>query len=95
MPIRLGLVNDNSIQQTFATNGRDERRIQIPQSVAENPSELFSTLDHLFLADELERADRDSAAERVTTVSRAMRAGFNGEHDVLATEHTRDRIHTS
>lgn len=93
--VGLGLVNDNGIEQTLAANRLDQRALQILQALAEDVAELLGTLNHLFLLDNLQSTDGNGTAEGVTAVGRTVGAGLNREHDVLATEHTRDRVHTT
>lgn len=95
MPVGLGLVNDNGIEQTLAANRLNQRALQILQALPENVAELLSALDHLLLLHDLQSADRDGTAQWITAVGRTMGAGLDREHDVLAAEHARDGVHTT
>lgn len=66
--IGLGLINDNGIEQTLATNRLDQRALQILQALPEELAELLSTLDHLLLLHNLQSTDGDGTAQWVTTV---------------------------
>lgn len=95
MSVGLGLINDNSIQQTLAANRLDHRALQILQALPEDVAELLSTLDHLLLLHDLQSTDRDGTAQWVTAVGGTMGAGLNREHDVLTAQHTRDGVHAT
>jgi hypothetical protein len=93
--IGLGLINDNSIEQTLATNGLNQRALQILQALPEKLAELLSTLDHLLLLHNLQSTDGDGTAQWVTAIGRTVGTRLDREHDVLAAEHTRDGVHTT
>ena len=58
-------------------------------------AELLRTLDHVLLAHDLKRANSNGTAEWVAAVSRTMGTRLDREHDVLATQHARNRVHTT
>lgn len=58
-------------------------------------AELLRTLDHVLLAHDLKRANSNGTTKWVTTVGRTVSAGLDGEHDFLATQHARNRVHTT
>lgn len=93
--VGLGLVNHDRIQQTLSTHGLDHGALDGLQSTAEDMAQFLGALNHLFLLNNLEGSDRDSATQGVTTVGRAVGTRFNGEHDVLAAQHTGHGIHAA
>ena len=68
MAIGLGLINDNSIEQTLSAHSLDERALKSHQTLSEHVAELLCTLNHLLLADDLKGANSNGASKWVTTV---------------------------
>lgn len=95
MTIGLGLVDNDGIKQALATHRLDDRTLNGLQTLTENVTQLLRPFDHLFITDNLQSTDRHSTAQWVPAISRTMRAGLNGQHDVLATQHTRHGIHST
>lgn len=95
MTICLGLVDHNSVEQTLSADGLDERALNSRKPLPEHVAELLCALNHILLTHDLKRANRNRAAEWVTTVGRTMGTGFDCEHDVLAAQYARDRVHAT
>lgn len=92
---RARLVDDDGVQQAFAAHEREHRVLQAREPVTEHPAQAVGALDHALVADEFEGADGDGAAERVAAVRGPVRAGLDGEHDVLRPEHARHGVHAA
>lgn len=58
-------------------------------------TQSLGLLDHLLLTDDLQRADRHRAAQRVAAVRGAVGARLDGEHDVLATQDAGHGVHAA
>lgn len=95
VPAGLGLVDDDRVEQAFPTDLFDHRIREVVQALPEHLSQQLCPLDHVLIADDLERADRDGAAQRVAAVRRAVGAGLDGEHDVPGAEHAGDGVHAA
>ena len=95
MSIRLRLINDDSIEQTLSTHCLDDRALDSQQPIPEQVAELLRTLDHVFLLHDLKSANGNGATKWVSAVGRTMGTRLDREHDVLSTQHTRDRVHTT
>jgi hypothetical protein len=95
MSIRLGLVDDDGIEQTFSTHRLDQRTLNSQQPIPEQVTELLRAFDHLLLLHDFERANGNGAAKWVSTVRRTVGTRLDREHDVLASQHTGDRVHTA
>lgn len=95
MSIGLRLINDNGIEQALATDGLDHRAVDGLQAIAEDVAELLGPLDHLLLLDNFQGPDSHRTAQGVTTISRSVSTGFDGEHNILTAQNTRDGIHSA
>ena len=93
--VGLGLINNNGVEQTLAAHRLDDGTLNGLQTVAENVTELFGALNHVFLLDDLQRSDSDRAGQRVTTISRTVSARLDGEHNVLPTQDGGDGVHAT
>lgn len=95
MSIRLRLVNDDGIEQALSTHCLDDRALDSHQPIPEQVAELLCTLHHVLLAHDLKRANSNGTAQWVSAVGRTMGTGLDREHDVLATQHARNWVHTT
>lgn len=95
VPVGLGLVNDNGIEQTLAADRLDQGALQVLQALPEEVAELLSAFDHLLLLNNFQSTDRNGTAQWVTAVGRTVGAGLDREHDVLTAQHARDGVHTT
>lgn len=95
MPVSLRLINDNGVEQTLAAHSLDERALEILKTFTEEVAEFLSPLNHLLLLHDLKSTHGYRTSERVAAVGRTVGTGLNGEHDVFAAQHTRDRVHTT
>lgn len=95
MSICLRLINDYGIEQTLSTYCLDDWTIDSHQPIPEQVAELLRTLHHVLLAHDFKRANSNGTAKWVATVGRTMGTGLDREHDVLATQHARNWVHTA
>ena len=95
MAIGLGLVDNDGIEQALTAHRFDDRTLNGLQTLTEDVTQLLRPFDHLFIADNLQSTDGHGTAQRVPAIGRTMRAGLNGQHDVLATQNTGHRIHST
>lgn len=90
-----GLVDDDSVEETHATDGLDNRVAQVLEALPEEAAKTISAFDEPLVADDLQRADGDGAAERVAAVGGAVGAGLDGQHDVAGAEDAGDGVHAA
>lgn len=95
MSIRLRLINDDGIEQALSTHCLDDGALDSLQPIPEQVAELLRTLDHVLLAHDLKRANSNGTTKWVSAVGRTMGTSLDREHDVLATQHARNRVHTT
>lgn len=95
MAIGLGLVDNDGIEQTLTAHCFDDWTLNGLQTLTEDMTQLLRPFDHLFIADKLQSTDGHGTAQRVPAIGRTMRAGLNGQHDVLATQNTGHGIHAT
>lgn len=93
--IGLRLVNDNGIEQTLATDGLNHRAVDGLQAIAEDVAELLGPFDHLLLLDNFQSPDGHRTTQGVTAISRSVSTRFDGEHNILTAQNTRDGIHST
>ena len=95
MTTGLRLVDDDGVEEPFASDRRDHRVVEIVQTLPEHMPESLRALDEVFFAHDLEGPHGDGAAERVAAVRGAVRAGLDGQHDGFGPEHGGDGVHAA
>lgn len=93
--IGVRLVDDNSIEKSLAPDSLDDGVVQVLESVPEDVTELLSLGSQVLLLHDLKGTNRDSAAEWVASIGRAVSTRLNDHHDLLAAEHSTDRVHAT
>lgn len=93
--VGLGLINDNSIEQTLAAHGLDDGALDGLQTIAEDVTELLSALDHVLLLDDFQGSDSDCAGQRVTSIGRTMSARLDSKHHIFAAQHAGHGVHAT
>lgn len=93
--IGLGFINDDGVEQTLSAHRLNKRALKTLKSSPEQVTELLCPLNHTLLAHDLERTNGDGATKWVSAVGGPVGPGLDREHDVLAAQHARDRVHTA
>lgn len=95
--VGLALVNDDGIEQALTADQGNHRvlGLNITKTLSEHLSKDLSLLNHVLLLDNLKRSDSNSGTKRVTTVSTAVSARLDSEHNLLLAENSRDWVHAT
>jgi hypothetical protein len=89
------LIDHDGVQQTLAADDLDDGRVERLDTLAEGVAKLLRLGREVVLLHELQRPDGHSAAKRVAAVRRAVGAGLDDEHDLLAAKHRADGVHAA
>lgn len=92
---RLGFVDDDGVEKTLTAHLLDHGVLDCLQSLPEDMTQRFRLLHHVLLPNDLQGPDGDRASQWVAAIGRPVRTGFDGEHDVLATQHAGHGVHAT
>jgi hypothetical protein len=95
--VRLALINDKSIQQSFAADSLNDGglRLDLPESITENIAQPLRTLNQTIFLDHLKSTHGNRSTQRVTTISRTMSSRLDSKQNLVIGQNARDGIHAS
>jgi len=93
LPRADAFANRHPVEEPAAADGGEDGRVERRQPRPEAVAQPLRVLDHVFLAQHIERGHGDLRAQRVSAVRRPVLARLQLQHDLVAGDDGRHRIH--